>query len=117
MALPRALRFADRRGVGQLMKHGRRTQTPLGQVLFAPAPAGQGRVLFVVPLRAAKKSSQRNLLRRRLSEWLRQQWLPRLRHLHLIFFISPGAASLPRADLRARAEETFSQLTRLFLKR
>lgn len=50
----------------RLLRHGVRFATPLGRVVWLPISSRRGRILFVIGRAVARKSTDRNRLKRRL---------------------------------------------------
>lgn len=105
MALPAELRFPDRRRIRRVIETGVRIATPLGRIVAAPAPDGQGRILFAVSKAVSKKSSERNRIKRRLDEWARLNRVPGLDRWDIVAFVSPNSVLLPAKSLRLLAQE------------
>ena len=75
MASSPSLRFRGRREVHQVISHGRRFRHELGRIAWGRVPDIRGaRVLFVVSTAVAKRSTDRNRIRRQLLEAFRRQW-------------------------------------------
>ena len=95
MALPRAMRFRNRRQLRHLLNAGRRFRTPLGTAVTTPSPRGRGRILFVVSKAVAKKSSARHRIKRQLDAWAMEQVQKFLSQRDIVVFVSPAAAASP----------------------
>ncbi|MBI4132525.1 MAG: ribonuclease P protein component [Candidatus Sungbacteria bacterium] len=93
MALPRAMRFRDRRELRRLLRVGRRFRTPLGTAIAVPSPRGCGRVLFVISKAVAKKSTVRHRIKRQLDAWAAEYAKELLSGRDIVVFISPAAAA------------------------
>lgn len=111
MALPRAMRFRDRRALQHILKIGYRLATPLGKAVCIPPPRGAGRILFVISKAVAKKSPQRHRIKRQLDSWVLREGKPALHHRDIVVFVSPAAATEPPRDLRRRARATLDQIS------
>jgi ribonuclease P protein component len=91
--LPRERRITRGSEIREMFKRGRRSRTRHLDVLDSDSPASFARVGVVVP-RYGHTAVQRNLVKRRLKEALRQELVPRL----------DGAGAARDVLVRARRE-------------
>jgi ribonuclease P protein component len=95
------------------MRHGRRVQAGPIDVFYATSPADRARVGVIVPLHR-RSIVERNRLKRRLREIVRQEWLPRAsRHgvcLDVILRARPAAYERSFPTLSGGLRETFVSL-------
>jgi len=78
MALARKNRLRSTGEIGPVIRRGRAVSNELALMRYTPRhDGGDSRFAFVVSRKAIKKSSTRNIVRRRSAEWVRK---------HLIFF-------------------------------
>ena len=104
------MRFRGRKDVKRLLRYGRKHITGLGRIFIVPATAARGRVLFVVPNAAAKKSTDRNKIKRRLDEWMRADRPAFLSRVDAVVLVSKEAAGLPGKTLMDLAKNSFAQI-------
>src|SRR3989338_8701945 len=110
MALPASMRFRGRKDVKRLLRYGRKYTTGLGRVFIAQAIAARGRILFVVSTAVAKKSTDRNKIKRRLGEWTRVDGPEFLNRVDAAVLVSKEAAGLPKKALMNLAKNSFAQI-------
>jgi ribonuclease P protein component len=99
---PRAARLRQTRDIRRVQRTGRRYRGSLIDVLAAPSPAGRARVAVIVP-RYGRSAVKRNLLRRRLTDLARTEWMPRVYSEHRQDFIlraKPAAYAASYEGLR-----------------
>lgn len=104
------MRFRGRKDVKRLLRYGRKYTAGLGRIFVAPAVAAHGRILFVVPNAAAKKSTDRNKIKRRLNEWARAGGLEFLSRADAVVLVGKEAAGLSGKALMDLAKNSFAQI-------
>jgi len=104
MALPKHLRFPNRRLVRAAMTYGQRLPSPLGTLWLSRPPDGRGRVHFIVSTRVSKKSTVRHRLQRQLDGWAARRWAASPPPVSILVLVHPAAAASGRGELTRRAE-------------
>lgn len=90
--------------------NGRRFFNPVARVAFLPARRAGGRAAFVVSAKVSKKSSERNRLKRRLSEMVRLATKNQALPADAVFMVNPGATGMTARSFRENAAKMISQL-------
>jgi ribonuclease P protein component len=101
MALPARMRFRDRGAVRRVITRGFRIEIPLGRVSILPKGKEQGRILFVVSTRVAKRSVDRHGIKRRLDEWARANQQA-ISNWDIVVLIRTDSAKLAQRELLDR---------------
>ncbi|MFQ5746815.1 MAG: ribonuclease P protein component [Gemmatimonadota bacterium] len=101
---PRSVRIRSGSEIRRLHRRGRRHRRGALDLFIASAGAARPRVGVVVP-RFGRRGVERNLVRRRIREILRRDWLPRADSdaapIDVLVRACPGAYDLSFRDLRA----------------
>ena len=106
-----SLRFSGRREVRELLTRGRPLRTGLGRAVWnrPPSPWGTG-ILFVVSKKVSKRSTERNRIRRQLTEAFRKRWRERPFAIRAVVYVSPAVLRLTGRERRALALEFIGRL-------
>lgn len=99
----RAQRLRSSRDVRACLTRGQRRRTEFFELAWRPTSLGYPRVGIIVP-RHRQTAAARNVVRRRLREVLRRQFLPRLGSLDLVCQALPAAYRATVTDLATALE-------------
>lgn len=95
------MRFRDRDAVRRVIARGFRIEIPLGRVSILPKGKGQGRILFVISTRVAKRSTDRHFIKRQLDEWARAHQQD-ISNWDIVVLVRTDSAKLTQKELRDR---------------
>lgn len=114
MAPSPSLRFRGRREVRRVISHGRRFRHELGRVAWGRTPdIREARVLFTVSTAVARRSTERNRIRRQLTEAFRRQWRVRPFPIAAVVSVDSAVAGFPGRKRNALAAELARRLATL----
>ncbi len=99
--------FHFRRGgdIKNVLRSGRRVETPLVSVLFARQYTESPRYAFIASRAIDKRAVVRNRLRRRAREWFRKRDDFKKNHCDIVMIFKKAARDVPRAALYSDFEE------------
>lgn len=110
------MRFSGRSEVRALARRGRRFETELGKIVWgrtsSPAAA---RLLFIISTRVAKRSTERNRIRRQLGESFRREWAAVPFPAAVMVYVHPAVVAMPGSQRRALAAALAQRLRRVCL--
>ena len=98
MALPGRRRLSKASDVKKVLSRGRAVSNNLATLCFLRRGEGPSRFAFITSRQVAKKSSDRNLLRRRASEWVRKH-MGNSDGYDAVFVFKKGARELAQKKL------------------
>lgn len=106
MARSGSLRFSGRREVRELLAQGRQEGTDLGRAVWGRSPSPRGAaILFVVSKKVSKRSTERNRIRRQLTEAFRKCWQDQPFAIRAVVYVSPAVLKRTGRERRALAGE------------
>lgn len=110
MALPRLYRLRASSDIQKVLRRGKRTSGLAADVFRLPrADKGDSRFALVISRRVAKKSSSRNTVRRRASEWIRQHAAEFLAGFDIVIFFKPAALNFTRRTFYKELRNIFAR--------
>ena len=107
--LPRTRRLTRGSEIRAVLERGKRSRTAHLDVWNSPSPVSQCRVGLIVP-RHGHRAVDRNRLKRRLREIIRQDVLPSEHGLDIIVKAAPSAYAVPFGDLRTEVNGVLGRL-------
>ena len=110
MALPSYMRLSGRGEVRKIISSGRRRPSAIGLVISLPRAKVRGRIAITISSKIAKKSSERNKIRRQLSELARLEFAKKPLARDSVVMVSPLISSWTARILRQKAVQTFETM-------